>query len=285
MDRADGASLDRRQPAGRAVTFSLVVPLRMLGARRELIGELVRHELRNRHAGQMLGVAWAYGHPLILMLIYTMLFAYVFPARFGAGAAVTDYSVNIFAGLVSWLAFQDVLARSPSVMIDHASLVKQIVFPTEVLPIQAALASAVSYSIGVVFVIGYAALHGRLSWMILLLPLVIAFQLAAMIGMTFLLSAAGVFFRDLRDIVGVLCTINLFAQPILYNPVSLPHALRWVFIFNPFSYLVWCWQDTVFYGAFQHAAAWVVLPVGSVATLIAGWFVFGRVRHQFGDAL
>lgn len=261
------------------------MPLRRLAARRELIGELMFRELRDRHAGQMLGVLWAYGHPLILMVIYTVLFAYVFPARFGAGAKVTDYSVSIFAGIVSWLAFQDVLGRAPSVMLGHASLVKQIVFPTEVLPIKTALASAVCYILGLAFVLAYAAYHGTLSWMALTLPFVITCQLTAMIGVSFLLSAIGVFFRDLRDIVTVFCTVNLFAQPALYNPFATPTVLKWVFYCNPFSYLVWPWQDALFFGTFRHPAAWVVLPLGSIATLVLGWSVFMRARHQFGDAL
>lgn len=264
---------------------SLVVPFRALNARRELIRELVVRDLRDRHAGQVLGVIWAYGHPLILMIVYAVLFAYVFPARFGKGASIADYSGNVFAGIISWLAFQDVLTRAPEVMVGQASLVKQIVFPTEVLPVKTALASAMSYVVGFVFVIGYAALHDTLSWLVLLLPLVIACQLTAMIGVTFLFAALGVFLRDLRDIVTVFCTINLFAQPILYNPYSVPSALKWVFAFNPFSYLVWCWQDVLFFGGFAHKAAWIVLPVGSLALLAGGWTVFARLRHYFGDAL
>ena len=264
---------------------ALAVPFRLLGARRELIWELVIRDLRDRHAGQMLGALWAYGHPLILMLIYTVLFAYVFPARFGAGADMADYSVNVFAGIVAWLAFQDILTRAPSVMLAHGSLVKQIVFPTEVLPIKAALASAIPYSVGVAFVLAYAIWHGTIAWTVVLLLPVIASQLAAMIGAAFLLAAVGVFFRDLRDVIGVFCTANLFAQPILYNPYAVPQALSWVFVFNPFSYLVWCWQDALFYGALRHPVAWVLLPVGSVLLLIAGWRVFERLRHQFGDAL
>lgn len=264
---------------------ALALPFRTLGARRELIRELVGRELRDRHAGQMLGVLWAYGHPLILMLIYTVLFAYVFPARFGAGAAISDYSVNILAGILSWLSFQDLLGRAPSVMLGHASLVKQIVFPTEVLPVKAAIASVLPYSIGLAFVILYAAWQGRLSWLTLLLPIVIACQLVAMIGTAFLLAALGVFFRDLRDVVTVFCTVNLFAQPILYNPFSIPGFLHWVFRFNPFSYLVWCWQDALFFGRFEHPAAWAALPLGSAVVFLLGGLVFARLRHQFGDAL
>lgn len=263
----------------------VTLPLAVLVRHRELIGELVSRELRDRHAGQVLGVIWAYGHPVILMAIYTFLFAYVFPARYGTGAAVNDYSVNVLAGIVSWLAFQDLLARAPSILVGQSNLVKQIVFPTEVLPVKTAIASALSYAAGLLFAVGYAAWHGTLSWLTLTLPLIVLCQVAAMIGAAFILSAIGVFLRDLRDIVSVFCSVNLFAQPILYNPYATPDWLHWVFLANPFSYLVWCWQDAVYHGQIVHPLAWIFLPVGSILTLVLGWLVFERTRHAFGDAL
>lgn len=263
----------------------VVAPIKVLFARRELIGELVKRELRDRHTGQVLGVLWAYGHPLVLMLIYTFLFAYVFPARFGDSASIQDYSVNVFAGIVPWLAFQDLLAKSPSILVSHSNLVKQVVFPNEVLPVKTAIASALPYIVGLLFALCYAALHGTLSWFSLTLIFVIICQVMAMLGVAFIMSAGGVFLRDLRDIVTVFCSINLFAQPILYNPFSTPDFLKWIFAVNPFSYLVWCWQDALFHGEVVHTVAWVLLPLGSMLTLAIGWVTFERTRHWFGDAL
>ena len=264
---------------------SITSPIRMLYARRELIGELIHRELRDRHAGQMLGVLWAYGHPLLLMLIYTVLFAYVFPARFSSNGVMQDFSVNVFAGIVPWLAFQDLLSRSPSILVGHSNLVKQIVFPTEVLPVKTALASALPYTVGLIFATAYAAWYGTLSWLSLLLPALVLCQMAAMVGVAFILSAGGVFLRDLRDIVTVFCSVNLFAQPILYNPFSTPEWLRWIFAINPFSYLTWCWQDALYHGSFTHITAWIVFPLGSFLVLALGWIAFERMRPSFGDAL
>lgn len=264
---------------------SSVSPLRQLYARRELVSEMVRRELRDRHAGQTLGVLWAYGHPLLLMLIYTVLFSYVFPTRFAKEGAMLDFSVNVFAGIVPWLAFQDLLSRSPSILLGHANLVKQIVFPTEVLPVKTAIASVLPYSLGLLFAVGYAGWHGTLSLLSLTLPLLIICQAAAMVGVAFLLAAIGVFFRDLRELVTVFCSINLFAQPILYNPFATPDFLQWIFAANPFSYLTWCWQDALFWGQLAHPAAWIVLPIGSASILVMGWTVFERTRHMFGEAL
>jgi lipopolysaccharide transport system permease protein len=264
---------------------ALTLPFKILHDRSELIHELVRRELRDRHAGQLLGVLWAYGHPLLLMLIYTFLFAYVFPTRFASNGETLDFSVNVLAGIVSWLTFQDLLIRAPSILHGHSNLVKQIVFPTEVLPIKTAFASVLPYSVGIVFAVIYAYLKGTLSLLSLTLPLLIFCQAIAMVGVAFLLSACGVFLRDIRDIVSVFCTVNLFAQPILYNPYATPDLMKYIFVINPFSYMVWCWQDALYYGNIAHPSAWIIFPLECLFILVLGWIAFERTKHLFGDAL
>jgi len=266
--------------------MSLVIAFcNMLYTRRELIGQLVHRELGDRYRGQVLGRLWAFAHPLLLMFIYTLLFAYVFPARYGAGTHIQDYAPCVLAGIVPWLAFQDVLSRSSSVLVGHANLVTQIVFPTEVLPVKTVFAGALPYLVAVVFTIFYSAMHGSFSWMVLTIPWLIFCQLVAMLGVAFLLSVIGIFLRDIRDVVQVFCTINLFAQPILYNPHSIPKFLLAFFYINPFSYVIWCWQDALYFGKIVHPAAWIVFPLISLAVFLLGWKVFKQAQHTFGDAL
>jgi lipopolysaccharide transport system permease protein len=245
----------------------------------------VKRELRDRHVGQLMGTLWAYGYPLLLMLMYSFLFAYVFPTRTSGGGGQRDFAVSVLSGIVSWLAFQDLLARSTTILSSHASLVKQIVFPIMVLPIKTAIASVLPYSFALLFTIGYAALDGTLTLMVLTVPFLILTQLIAMIGVALMLSALGIFLRDLRDLVTVFCAVNLFAQPILFNPFNTPDAMNWLFRFNPFSYQVWCWQDAIFHGSFQHPVAWVVFPLCAIASLSIGWAIFSQLSHNFGDAL
>ena len=284
MERSDGSGMARSEPRG-LIVIAVPIPLNIIYKHRTLILELVKRELRDRHVGQLLGTLWAYGHPVLLMLMYSFLFAYVFPTRSDSSTGQRDFAVSVLSGIVSWLPFQDLLARSTAIMSSHASLVKQIVFPIEVLPIKTAIASACPYSFALLFTIGYAALHGSLTIMVLTVPFLIIIQLIAMIGVAFMLSALGIFLRDLRDLVTVFCTINLFMQPILYSPYAVPNIMNLVFHFNPFSYQVWCWQDALFYGNFQHPVAWIIFPLCAIASLASGWAIFSRLRHNFGDAL
>ncbi len=260
--------------------------VRMLWTRRELIAEMTRRQLRDEHMGQTIGALWAFGQPLFLMIMYTVLFGYVYPARFGHQASIVqDYSACIIAGIVPWLAFQNLLFRAPGILVQQANLVQQIVFPIEVLPIKTAVASALPYSVALVFAIGYSAWHHDLSWWALSIPWLIICQLAAMAGVAFLLSAGAVFIKDMKEFVQIFTSVNLFAQPILFNPFVPIRYLHTLFYFNPFSYLTWCWQDALFHPAAPHAVAWVVFPLCSFGILTLGCWVFESARTSFGDAL
>jgi lipopolysaccharide transport system permease protein len=85
--------------------------------------------------------------------------------------------------------------------------------------------------------------------------------------------------------VQVFTTVNLFIQPILYNPFVHIKYLDTLFYFNPFSYLTWCWQDALFRPTAPHPSAWIVFPLCSFGVLILGWLVFESTRPSFGDAL
>jgi lipopolysaccharide transport system permease protein len=259
---------------------------RLLKRHRELIWELTKRDIRDRFVGHVFGVIWAVGHPLFLMALYVFLFAYIFPARFGSAFDVPrDFTLYILAGLIPWLTFQEVLGRSVSVISSNASLVKQIVFPIEVLPIKAVLASSLSQLIATTILLLYALAKGSLSIIVLLLPGLFLVQLLAMIGVCYLLSAVGVFFRDLKDIIQVFCTANLFLQPILYIPGQISSVFAQVFYLNPFSYMVWCYQDAVFYGQIKHPLAWIIFILGSLALFYLSYRLFRRMKISFGNVL
>jgi lipopolysaccharide transport system permease protein len=259
---------------------------RLYTAHRYLIWELAKRDLRDRFAGQFLGVLWAVGHPLFLMALYVLLFVYIFPVRVGGSSAIPrDFTLSILAGLIPWLTFQEVLTSSTTVIRNNASLVKQIVFPIEVLPVKAVLAATVAQLVATGFLIVLALVKGALEWSIVLWPILFGFQLLAMIGTSYLLSAIGVFVRDLKDFIQIFCAANLFLQPILYVPDHLPSTFRAVFYANPFSYMVWCYQDVVFFGAITHPWAWIVYPVGSVGLFYLGFRLFRKMKIGFGDVL
>jgi lipopolysaccharide transport system permease protein len=260
--------------------------LQTVYSRRELIAELMRRELKAKHAGSALGIVWAYGHLIALMALYMLLFAYVFPARFGSDFGGNgDFSVSVLAGIIQWLALQEALGRSTTIIVNAQNLVKQIVFPVQTLPIAISLAGARPYALAVAIAVIYAAFQGTVSWMLLLLPVIMVLHLLAIVGIAFLFSALGVFTRDIREVIAVFTSFNLFIQPILYNPFALPDILLVIFYANPFSYACWVWQDVLFHGDFTRPLAWILYPPICLGIFALGYTTFRRLQPQFGDAL
>lgn len=261
--------------------------IRSLFTHRHLIGAMTRAEFHDRYARQAIGSAWAWLTPLLLMGLYTAVFKVIYASRFAAGTDLPrDYVTYACSGLVVWLTLQDVIGRSPDALTGHASYIKQMAFPLEVLPVKRALASAPILLSGLVFLVGYQlVVFGSVPWTIVFLPLFLVTLLFFAVGLAYLLGALGVFFRDLREVVSFLLAANLFLLPVLFAPGSTPRPLQIVHLANPLSYPIWMHQDMVFYGRFEHPAAWIVAPALALATFAAGAATFRRLRPLFGDAI
>lgn len=267
--------------------FDVVLVIDAWRRYRHLLIELTRREVVDRYAQQAIGSLWAWLHPLFLMLLYAVIFNVIFEARFdGRIDLPRDFTAFVLAGLVPWLCLQDVLGRSAGAVLDHASYVRQMAFPIEVLPIKRALSSLPILLTGMTFLLGYQLVaFGSLPWTVILWPIFLGLLIMFAMGLVFLLSALGVFARDLREIVSVFCTANLFLMPILFIPSLTPPALEMIYYANPFSYMVWMHQDIVFYGDIEHPLAWIVFPALSLSSIVAGATLFQRLRPHFGDAV
>jgi len=256
-------------------------------SRRSLLKELTRREISEQYVGQVLGFAWAIAHPLFLMALFVFIFGYVFGAKVGGdGRIPQDYAVYILSGLLPWLGLQQIMSRACSSLTGHANLVKQVIFPVEILPIKTVLAGYVTQGISLLALLFYYGIsYGLPPATAILLPVLIVFQLFAMIGIAYFLSALTVFVRDLKDIVQVFSIWGVYLAPIVYMPLWLPEAVRPVLYLNPVSYMVWCYQDVLYYGRIEHPWAWVVFGVGSAFLYASGYRTFRRLKRFFGERL
>src|ERR1041384_1662507 len=109
-------------------------PLWQLPARSDLILSLARRELVARYKGSALGIAWAVLTPVVMIAIFTFIFAGIFEVRFGANDSHWDYALYLFCGLLPWTMFQEAIQQSANTIVAHSNLVKRVVFPLEALP-------------------------------------------------------------------------------------------------------------------------------------------------------
>src|SRR5262245_905312 len=149
-------------------------PLLELPKRSELIFSLAKRELLTRYKGSVLGLIWAVLTPVVMIAIFTFIFAGIFGARFGTSASHWDYAIFLFCGLVPWTMFQETLQQSATTIVAHANLVKRVVFPLETLPVSlafSALGNQLFATIALIFaaIIIQGTLHVTSLWFPVLL--------------------------------------------------------------------------------------------------------------------
>ena len=251
----------------------------------EWIFELTRRELVDRHNAQFLGPMWILVRPMFVALLYIFIFAVVFRARVDTGSQLPlDRTAYILAGILPWLAFQTSMNQACMLVVGNASLLKDFVFQIELLPMASSLVTVVGQLLGTLLLLVYVAVVHHswyASW--LLLPVLVLLQIMAMVGIAFVLSALTVVVRDVVELVQMFSMIGVFVSPIVYQPDWVPEAFKPILYANPFSYMVWCYQDVLYYGELTKPLAWLVFPLLSVGSLILGYRLFRFMKPYFGD--
>jgi lipopolysaccharide transport system permease protein len=261
-----------------------------LFAQRHLILALTRRDLAERFRGTLLGLLWFVLGPAILVGVYTLTFSVVFKSQVPYATAPTDghglFGVFLFAGLVPFTIFSDVVGRSPSLVTSKANYATKVVFPLEILSAVAVL-SALS--------------GGMLSSLILLVALVIAtgsMPLAALayvpclllmvpllIGVSWILAALGTYVRDLGQITPILLSVCMFVSPIFTSVNRFPRQAQAWLRFNPVTVPVDIAQRLLFVGALPSAGMVAAYLGAGLAMMALGWMLFQTLRKGFGDVL
>jgi len=259
----------------------------LLTKHRQLTIEMARREITDRYMGQIFGAFWAIAHPLVFMGVYVFIFAFVFKVKVGGTVDLPlNYTVYLLSGLIPWLCVQEALSKNTTAITGNANLVKQVVFPIEILPVKGVLSSLFTECIFLFFLVIYVlAVYRFLPWTYCTIPVLVFFQALGMIGISYILSAVCVYFRDLKDFVQVFVVIGVYLIPAFYLPEFVPSSFRPLLYLNPFSHLIWCYQDALYFGRFDHPWAWWIFIVTSVAIFYLGYRVFRKLKLMFGNVL
>ncbi|MEW5942668.1 MAG: ABC transporter permease [Pseudomonadota bacterium] len=274
-----------RLAKGHFQAFTEVVSL--LTRHRDLTWEMARRELSDRYAGQAFGLLWAIGHPMFMIGLYVFMFALVFKQKVGGTVDMPlDYTAYLLSGLIAWMSFQEAMVKSCTAITGNAALVKQVVFPLEILPVKVVLASLFPQLVSLALLIAYVLItNGSLHLTYLLLPVLIVMQVMAMIGVAYILAPIGAYFRDIKDFIQLFATTGMYLMPIFYLPTWVPSLFKPILYINPFSYLVWCYQDALYFGRFEHPWAWGFNVTVSLVTFTIGYRIFRKLKPSLGNLL
>jgi ABC-type polysaccharide/polyol phosphate export permease len=251
---------------------------------RGLIHSLVARELKARYRGSVLGFFWSFINPLILLTIYSVVFATFLPNR---SALIEPYGLFLFCGILPWTWFSSSLNEGSTSLVAGANLIRKVMFPAEVLPLVSVLSNMVHFLLGLPILAGFLLYFEHapdlpdLFWF----PVVVLIQLVFTAGLALLLASLTTFFRDIRDLLSHVLTFWFFATPIIYPwfQEGLERYQVW-FKWNPFTHLAVAYQELLFFqGPFGQLPWVLLLGALSVVWFLVAYWVFDRLRDSYAE--
>lgn len=266
----------------------LLAPLTNTWKHHQLIRKFVLREIAGRYRGSVGGVSWSLVQPMAMLFVYTFVFSVVFKARWTAQNEVTgvSFAVVLFVGLIVQGLFAECVGRAPGLIVSHATFVKKVVFPIEILPI-VAMGSALFHSV-VSFVVLFAAMliaGNPFHWTILLTPLVLAPFVLLTLGLSWFLAGLGVFLRDIGQMIGLVVIALLFLSPVFYPLSAIPEGYRILIQLNPLTFPVEQARDVLIWGKPPSWSGLALYFAVSWAFALLGFAWFQKVRKGFADVL
>ncbi|WP_141740106.1 ABC transporter permease [Bosea sp. BIWAKO-01] len=254
----------------------------------ELTLRLTMRDFEARYRGSILGVGWAFLTPLLTALIFTFVFSSVFQARWGTGRDGVDanFTLILLVGVLLHSMLAETLNRAAGLILAHSSYVKKVVFPLGTLPVVVVLGALITAAFGLLIVIlGHALYSGRVEATAPLFILIIIPYLLLLLASAYVLSALGVYLRDIGQIVSFVVTASMFLTPIFYPISSVPPSFRTLMQLNPLTIVVEETRSVLLFGQAPNWQALAFLWMGALVALPAAIWVFNRLRAGFADVL
>lgn len=251
---------------------------REIYAYREMYKNMVKRDLRTRYKASFFGFLWTFINPLLQLIVYSVVFSSIMRMN------VPHYPMFLFVVLLPWIFFANTTQEAANLIVSNSNIVKKVYFPREILPLASATAGLVN--LGLSFLIALVALllfHLPLTWSLIALPLVMGLEFIFTLGISLVISAVNVYFRDVEHIWGILMMAWFYLTPIVYPLNMAPEKyLKYLFL-NPMVTLTEAYRDILYYGVFPYFPGLGAFAMLSVLVLIFGYLIFKRLSKGFAE--
>jgi ABC-2 type transport system permease protein len=246
-------------------------------------------DFKLRFFGSALGYLWSLARPLLLF--GTLYFVFTEIVRFGEG--IEHYPVYLLSSIVLFTFFSETTSRGVRALVERENLLRKIHFPRMVIPLSVALHSLFNLGLNLIVVLIFIFASGiepTLDW--LQIPLLIGMLVFFATGVTMLLSALYVRFRDMEPIWEVALQLLFYGSPVIYVITTVPASVREIVMFNPIASILTQWRHAVIDQSAPTAGTAIgglellVVPVVFVLAIFAlGWWVFTREAPRIAENL
>ena len=247
---------------------------------RELFGSLFRRDLRAKYRGSFLGLGWSLLHPIVLMLVYLLVFSVLWRV---AEVGSDDYWLFLLCGLPAWVFFATAAQGASRSLLENANLIRKVRFPRQLVPLSIVGTNLVAFAVmlGVVVALSLWQIPEARGTVWFVFPLGALFA-CIVAGFALALASLNALYRDVEHLLAALLLPWFFLTPILYSLEQLPgvddyplaaFALHWLNFLTP---PIEAMRAVLFFGDAPAAGDTVYTIVAAVVALGVGAYVFSR---------
>ncbi|MGC2458711.1 MAG: ABC transporter permease [Gallionellaceae bacterium] len=255
---------------------------------RRLIWQMTKRDVVGRYRGSLMGLAWSFFNPILMLVVYTFVFSVVFKSRWGGGGdeSKVNFAIVLFVGMLIHGLFAECVNRAPGLILSNVNFVKKVVFPLEVLPLVAMCSTLFHTAISLAILLSaMLLLHVAIPVTLVFLPLVILPLIVGTMGLAWFLAATGVFVRDIAQTTGLVTTILMFLSPVFYPVSILPPSYQFWIYLNPLTFFIEQTRDVMIWGRMPNWAGLVIYSMVATAIAWGGLFWFQKSRKGFADVM
>jgi len=241
-----------------------------------LLFELVHRDLTVRYKRSVLGFFWTMLHPLLLMLIFTIVFSSLFRGR------APHYETYFLSAYVAWNFFAQTTVNAMASVAWNGPLMKRVRVPPSIFTLSIVVSGLVNVGLSLIMLFAImlavgAPLHAALWFLPISLLIVGIFTF----GVSLALTAASIFFGDVREMVQAGMPALLYLTPVIYPISIVPDRYRWFPKLNPLTYIVEIVRDPIYYGIIPSRTTLLLAIVIASGALAIGWMIFRHLAPRF----
>jgi lipopolysaccharide transport system permease protein len=274
----------------RFTLLELLSPTKILQgfrSRGSLLKQFTQREIEKRYRGTLLGLFWSFLTPLLMLSVYTLVFGWIFQGSYRhPGETKMQFVLGLFCGTLLWDLMASPIAAAPRLIVQNANFVTKVIFPLEILPIAMIVSNLVHAAIGFVPLLLLLLIsQGGISCSALSFVLIFIPVLFYSLGLTWIISALGVFLRDIGAVMPAVITILMFMSAIFFPISAIPEAWRWVIMLNPAAVLISMGRDALVFGVWIDGGLYGIQLALSIIVAMVGYLFFMIVKSDFADVL
>ena len=247
---------------------------------RELLKTNVHKEIRGKYKGSILGVLWSFLNPLLMVVVYAIVFPYLMRMT------QDNYLVFLITGVIPWVFFTQVVTSGCNCVWTNGGIIKKVYFPRAILPISVVCAALINFLISCIIILIFVFFSGiGFSLNILWLPIIALFQSMLSLGLLFALSSINVYVKDVEYLVQFLMNLLFYATPIIYNVTMFPAKFRWILYLNPMAHLIDAYRSIFYYKTMPNLESLGIVGIVSMVVLVLGYLIFKKLEKGFAEEL